>query len=308
MKLITHILIFSFLSVCVYSQEKNLAELLGYPKDAKLLIIHADDAAVSHSTNQAIFDAFEKGNISSTAIMVPCPWFPEMAAYASKHPDLDFGLHLTLNAEWNTYKWGSVASANKVTSLLTNEGYLYSTTKQAADSAKASEAETELRAQIEKAIASGIQPSHFDTHMNTVVQNVDLLKVYIKLGEEYKVPILLAKDQPYTKEMLEIPEMKNQYFIDSIIEAKTEVDPAKWKENYTSILQNLKPGIQELILHLAYYNEETIAMTEGFEFYDAKWRKRDVDFINNDEFKKILKDNNISVITWKQIQAAIYHK
>lgn len=289
-----------------FAQKQDLVELLGYPKGSKLLIIHADDAAVSHSTNQAVMDAFEKGNISSTAIMVPCPWFPEFADYAKNHPDYDYGIHLTFSAEWNTYKWGSVAPADKVSSLLNKEGYFYPTTGQAVDSAKVSEVETEVRAQIDKAIAAGIKPSHFDTHMNTIVQNIDLFRIYIKLSVEYKVPILLAKDQSYYQEFASMPEMKNLYFIDSLIEAKTEVDPVKWKENYIDILNNLQPGIHELIFHLAYYTDETKAMTKGFEFYDAEWRRRDVEFAFSDEFKKALKENNINVVTWKQIQATIY--
>src|ERR1700744_2160756 len=109
------------------AQTKNLAEKLGYPKDAKLLIIHADDAGFSHSADSAIESAFLKGAINSAAIMVPCPWFPEIAAFAKLHPEMDWGLHLSLTAEWQNYKWGGVAPSDQISSLLNSQGYFYDT-------------------------------------------------------------------------------------------------------------------------------------------------------------------------------------
>jgi predicted glycoside hydrolase/deacetylase ChbG (UPF0249 family) len=289
-----------------HAQKTGLAELLGYAPDAKLLIIHADDAGVSHSTNQAVFDAFEKGNINSTAIMVPCPWFPEIATYAGKHPEFDYGIHLTFSSEWFTYKWGGVASSDKIRSLLTRDGYFYATTEEAVKASKPAEVETELRAQIDKVIAAGIKPSHFDSHMLTTFGSPELFKIYLKLGEEYKVPVFLPKSYSLTPEFLEIPELKNHYFIDVVFEAPTEINPAHWDEYYTNLLHDLKPGVNELIFHLAYYTDETKAMTQGHDYYNADWRKRDTDFAASENFRKTLRENNIILITWKQIQMALY--
>src|SRR2546430_7885366 len=104
------------------AQNKTIAERLGYPADAKLLILHADDLAVSHSVDAASFDALDRGAITSASIMVPTPWMTEVAAYAKAHPNADLGLHLTITSEWETYRWGSVASADKVPSLLDADG------------------------------------------------------------------------------------------------------------------------------------------------------------------------------------------
>jgi hypothetical protein len=111
--------------VCFASlaQTKTVTEQLGYPADSKLLIIHADDLGVSHSENEASISAFQNGSVNSGSIMVPCPWFPEIANYATQHPTADLGLHLTLTAEWKFYKWGTVVPSSEAGSLLTDKKF-----------------------------------------------------------------------------------------------------------------------------------------------------------------------------------------
>jgi len=149
---------------------KSLAEKLGFPRDAKLLIVHADDVGVTHSVNAATIRALDTGLVNSASIMVPCPWFPEIADYARSHPDLDFGLHLTLTSERVYYRWGPVASRDKVPSLVDENGYFHHDWT-AATKINPKEVELELRAQIDRAYAMGVRPTHVDSHQYRLFEN-----------------------------------------------------------------------------------------------------------------------------------------
>src|SRR5437762_5634619 len=133
---------------------QTLADRLGYPPGTKLIIVHADDLGETHAVNAAVIKTLEAGSVNSASLMVPCPWFPEIADYAKSHPDMDFGLHLTLTSERIYYRWGPVAPADKVRSLLDANGYLHHdwTSSTHIDPR---EAEIELRAQIDRAYAMG---------------------------------------------------------------------------------------------------------------------------------------------------------
>lgn len=122
---------------------KSLAERLGYPRDAKLLIVHADDLGMAHSINTASIKGLESGQVSSASIMVPCPWFPEIADYARTHPEADLGLHLTLTSEWKLLRWGPVLAKERVPSLFDRSGYLYPLESEAAAHIDPKEAEAE---------------------------------------------------------------------------------------------------------------------------------------------------------------------
>src|SRR5579859_4562066 len=174
----------------VAAQQKNIAERLGYPADAKLVILHADDLGVAHSVDMASFTALGQKAVSSASVMVPCPWLSEVAAYAKAHPDADLGLHLTLTSEWETDRWGPVESKDKVQSLLDPSGYLWPTTPDAVRNIKVDEAEREIRAQVERAIALGIHPTHLDSHMGALFSRPDLFAMYVKVAHEYELPFL----------------------------------------------------------------------------------------------------------------------
>lgn len=285
---------------------KNLAEQLGYSRDAKLLIIHADDLGVSHSENSASISAFEKGAINSAAIMVPCPWFPEIATYARKHPEYDWGLHLTITSEWNYFKWNGISPSNEIPGLINEQGFFYASVQQAVKNGTAAEVDKEIRAQIEKALSSGIKPTHLDPHMESLFGSLDFFKTYLKLGREYKIPVLVPvnklRDAGFMKEAGDYPAK-----VVAHIQLHPGIEPQRWQEAYDSALLNMKPGLNELVLHLAYNDDEMKAVTIGkTHWWDAAWRQRDYDYVTSQRFKDVLQKNNIQLITWRQIQKILY--
>jgi hypothetical protein len=299
-----------FGNVCTFAQTPTTAEKLGYPRDAKLLIIHADDLGVSHSENEASFKAMEQGSVNSGSIMVPCPWFPEVAAWARQHPQADLGLHLTLTAEWKYYKWGTVASRGEVQTLLTEQAFLPEDPGFIARQARLDEVEKELRAQIERARQFGIDFTHFDTHMGTLVTTVDLAKLYIRLGQEYKVPILMHRGMAKAMLNLNIDDYlkPNDVVLDQIYIAQPEHYRAGMNNFYASVLRDLKPGLNCLLLHAAYDNAEMQAVTIDHPDYGAAWRQADFDFFTSETCRKLLKEQNIQLVTWREIRDKIVRK
>ena len=172
---------------------QTVQEKLGYPPSARLLVIHADDFGGSHSINRAIIQALEHGWVTSASILVPAPWFPEAAQWAKAHPNADLGIHLDLNSEWTTYRWGPVSSNDQVPSLLDSEGYFPLVEDEVAHNAKIPEVQKELQAQIDRARAWGVHLTHLDTHMGTVMHTQQLFEAYKALGHQYDLPVLLER-------------------------------------------------------------------------------------------------------------------
>ena len=293
---------------CNYAQQKTIQEQLGYTRDTKLLIVHADDIGVSHSENAATIAAMEKGMVNSGSIMVPCPWFPEIAAYASAHPDADFGLHLTLTSEWRLYKWGPTLPRDQVPGLVNSRGYLYGSVADVAKHATVQEVEQELRSQIERAKEFGINPTHFDTHMGSLLVRPELIQVYIKLGREYKVPVLMNGDALTTDPVirsLKSYATEKDIVVDKVWMATGEdfQGGANGMVHYwTQALKSLQPGLNCFLLHAAYDNEEMQAIAERPGGFGSTWRQADFNFFTSNECKRLISDQHIQLITWKEIR------
>jgi chitin disaccharide deacetylase len=283
------------------AQTKTTAERLGYPRDSKLLIIHADDLAVAHSENSASFDALDKHAATSASIMVPCPWLTEVAQYAKAHPDADLGLHLTLTSEWKTYRWGPVESKDKVPSLLDGSGYLWPDTEPAKQHIKADEAELEIRAQIEKAMSLGIHPTHVDSHMGVLFERPDLFAVYVKVAHEYKLPFLAVRTPDAPPALLSLLSQKD-VVLDSIVMASPDIPASGWQDFYLRAIKNLKPGVTEFIVHLGHDDAELQAVTVDHPDYGSAWRQHDYQVVTSPEFRKAIEDNHVILIHWSEIK------
>jgi chitin disaccharide deacetylase len=283
---------------------KSLAERLGYARDAKLIIVHADDLGMTHSVNAASIKGLETGLVNSASIMVPCPWFPEMADYAKAHPDADLGLHLTLTSERVFYRWGPVALRDKVPSLVDSDGYFHLNWMETLH-IDAKEVEQELRAQIERAIAMGVRPTHLDSHQYRLFENgKDIFQSALRVAHEYKLPLFVVRDwfadRPYLLSSLSPDDL----VVDHTVTIEPGVAPEKWTEFYAQALKSLKPGVTVFIIHLAFDDEEMRAATRERATWGSAWRQRDFNFFTSAEFRALVREQNIQLVTWRELAHA----
>lgn len=273
----------------------------------RYLIVHADDAGMSHSVNLATQAGLESGIVTSASIMVPCPWFKEFAEYAKAHPQYDYGIHLTLNSEWDNYRWGPVASCDRVSSLVDPAGCLWDNVGQVAVKATAEEVKIELKAQIDRALAFGVPLSHLDTHMGTVLCRPDLVDVYVDLAMEYGLPVMFFKQLPpgiekdysalaaqFHKSVSKLSERKLP-LLDNLLQFYGGNVPEKRKQLYFDELAKIGPGVTQLIIHCGHDNDELRAITDS-----STRRNQDRVIFTDPAMRDFLTEQKINLISWKQ--------
>ena len=304
------------LSFVMTTAAQNTAEMLGYDADARVLIINADDFGMCHSENKATMDLLLANGISSATVMVPCPWFEEAAQFCRDYPEKGVGIHLTLTNEWKRFKWGSTASSNLVPSLLNEQGYFYPDVRSVEQNAVKEEVMIELRAQIEKALQSGIDPTHLDNHMGSVyglVSGISFLDVIFELCLEYQLPFRLPRQmsERYINEVgkaqaKEYTAMTESWIArgimlpDHLITVKHGQTYEETLLRYKELLQNLKPGVTELYIHAAVESPEIKAISNA-------WQRRvfDLQAFLSPEMSRWINDQGIQVISWKPLREAM---
>jgi len=251
---------------------RSLAERLGFEADACVAIIHVDDIGMCHAANRGAFEALAAGPATCGSLMVPCPWFPEAAALAAARPGIDLGVHLTLNAEWDAYRWPPVAGAATVPSLVDDDGCLYRTLPEVLRNARVEEVEIALRAQIERALAEGLDVTHLDAHMGTALVP-PLLEVYAKLMREYRLPGLVARRAsgavPKGFDALigaigvvaDALEQEGFPVLDGFDQDSLSFAPGEGLAHNRRRLDGLRPGVHYLIIHAAALDHELAVLT-----------------------------------------------
>lgn len=294
-----------WLAPAAAAAEPTVQERLGHPASARLLVLHADDLGMSHSVNRATFEALEKGWITSASILVPCPWFPEVARFAQTHPEADLGIHLALNSEWTTFRWGPLLRPDTVSSLLDEQGYLPLLETTVAQRAKPKEVERELRAQIAHARKAGIRISHLDSHMGALFQTRELLDLYERLGRETGVPVLLEREgerggtrAPWAADAA------SRALLERVVSISPGVPAGDWLAAYQKLLSPLPPGAYELIVHLGYDDPEMQGATADHPDWGAAWRQADFDLVRGEAFRAFLRDAGFVLVNWKDLAHA----
>ena len=279
-----------------------MAERLGYQATDKLLIVNGDDAGMCHSANAATCEALEQGSMRCATIMVPCPWFPEIAAYAKAHPEKDFGVHLCHTSEWGKYRWGPVAPREQVPGLIDPEGYLWRGVLEVYAHGTPEQALIEGRAQVRRALSAGVDVTHLDSHMGTLQLHPEYMKTYLQLAVEFNLPVRMASQETLARmghgTLRDSFAAKGIVFPDYFVYDELKNEKQDVKQFWLGIVRNLKPGVTELYIHAGLPNEELKAVT-------GSWSTRAQEFevfTRDDEMKRLIADQNIKLIGYKPLR------
>ncbi|MGA7871677.1 MAG: polysaccharide deacetylase family protein [Candidatus Binatus sp.] len=284
------------------NQEISTAERLGYAADARVLILNADDFGMCHDQNEGVITGLKAGVFTSSTILVTCPWFEEAAEFARNNPGADLGVHLTLTAEWDSYKWGPVSARHAVPTLVDERGYLWQTVAQVYEHARLAEAEAELRAQIEKALAAGIDVTHLDSHMGTLQLRADYHEIYARLADEYRVPIRLASRSWMRTEEMGMGAILDQLDTAGVVTPDHLVfngpeSVAETESYWSNLIRTLKPGVTEILCHPAFARDELKSCAR-----DAFQREADFRYFTSDEARKLLGDEGVELAGFRKLR------
>jgi predicted glycoside hydrolase/deacetylase ChbG (UPF0249 family) len=283
-------------------REPNLAERLGYPADSRLLLLHADDLGLLHAVNAAAIDLFEAGVLQSGSVMVPCPWFPEFAAYARTRPALDIGVHLTFICESPNLRWGPILGATQVPSLVDSSGY-FPAAWEPERVVNLVELEAEIRAQLDRAVAHGLEPTHLDAHAHTLQwRGRPAFEILQKVARDQRLPIRVGRNwysvHPYLAQVLG----RSGLALDRCLTIPPETAPAGWTSWYADTIRKLGPGVSELYLHPGYDGAEMRAYALPTQSWGPASRQRDFDAIQSRAVKEAIAAAGILPVTWREIR------
>lgn len=305
-------------------QDSTYAERLGYPKNAKVVILHVDDVGMSWDSNEGAINAMTKGVANSCSIMMPCAWVPGFVQYLKQHPHLDAGLHLTLTSEWKQYRWFPLSGVSQVPGLIDGEGAFWPDVESVVKNATADEVEKEIRQQVERALRMGFTPTHLDSHMGTLFASPAFIQRYMKVGMEYKIPIMfpaghatliqqqsqlapmmIAAIRNWGKELWKaglpvLDDLHNSSY-GWTLSPGTPVTDQKLREfktgKYIEAIKSLKPGVTMIIMHCT-------APTEVFDKISDSGPTRKGDYLAmmDPALKKAIQEEGVILTTWRELK------
>lgn len=285
---------------------------LGLSDNNRAVIIHTDDIGMCHASIQAFKDLWAFGTISSGATMTPCPWFPAVAKICKENPEMDMGVHATLNAEWESYRWGPVSDAGAGSGLRDDAGYFHQWHQAVYDNASAEEVDAEVNAQIEKALKAGVNVTHVDSHMGTIM-NPKFIQSYVQAASSRLLPNMLPRLSAKGIEMMGVGEEERVAYapvmdmlenmgvpmVDGILSMPLEhaddhIGVAK------KLLDEVPVGITHFILHPSIDTPELRAIAPD-------WRARVANYnaFMSDELKTFIESSDLKLIGYRAIRDAM---
>lgn len=315
-----------FLSIAANAQQidSTYAEKLGYPKGAKVVILHVDDVGMSWDSNEGAINAMTKGVANSCSVMMPCPWVPGFVQYLKTHPTIDAGLHLTLTSEWKQYRWHPLSGVLSVPGLVDSEGAFWHDVESVVKNASPDEVEKEIRQQVERALKMGFTPTHLDSHMGTLFGSPAFIQKYMKVGMDYKIPIMFpAGHATLIQQQSQLPPMmigairnwgKELWkaglpVLDDLHNAtygwtlpqgmaNTDENLRQYKTTkYIEAIRSLKPGITMIIMHCTAPTEVFDKITDS-----GPTRKGDYLAMMDPALKKAIEKEGIVLTTWREMK------
>lgn len=270
--------------------------LLGYPDSARLLIVNADDFGMSHAGNEATIRSLLDGVATSTTVMPPCPWAPHALQLLQKHPEIPFGVHLTLTCDFDIYRWGPLCSRNEVPSLVDETGYFRSNARipELLGVAVVDEVEREFRAQIESVLTVNLAPTHLDWHCLANGGSPDIFQLTLALAREYGLALRVhdtAKAMPTIRRELPV--------VDRGVLDSYRLSPDEKPVRYIQLLRELPFGLSEWAVHPSLGNDEARALEPD------TWRIRrsDFDFLTSPEARDAIEQEGIVLLDYRPLQA-----
>jgi predicted glycoside hydrolase/deacetylase ChbG (UPF0249 family)/predicted neuraminidase len=291
------------------SEGVNNAEKLGFPKGKKVLLLHMDDLGMCREANDAGKYYIENDYILSGAVMMPCEFAEPMVEWAKKVPKADIGVHLTLTSEWKTWRWGTLTDPAKVPGLIDPQGKMWRSVPEVVMNAAPQEVETEIRAQIDKMLELGYNPTHIDTHMGTLYGSPEFVKVFLKVAEEYKIPanaidlsnpkvaaFYKAEGYPINEEVIGMLSNYNLPRLDNFGSVPKGGTYQEVKDNFMKLVKSLDTGITEIIFHPSFETENLATIT-------GSWQQRvwEADMFADQEIIDFLSDQDIILTTWREV-------
>lgn len=276
-------------------QSAGANELLGYPADARLLIINADDFGMCHSTNAAIVRSITEGAVCSTTLMVPCPWAPHAMRWLAEHPAVPFGVHLTAIGDSVDYRWRPLTGGDRVPSLIDETGYFYNFERMPEFFAqvRVDELEAEFRAQIETVLAANLTPTHLDWHSLRIARKPEIFDLMFTLAREYGLA-LRVRERPLIEGVQRQGLPANDHdFLDSY-----SLDTTEKLVLYSQLLRALPAGLSEWAVHPGLENAELRAIDPR----GARMRQADLDCMVSASLREVIQQEGIILLSYKPLQ------
>ncbi len=286
------------------ADEQTYAEKLGWGPEDRVVMFHDDDPGMAYSVNLGSIESLEDGVVTSVSIMMPCAWVDDFVEYLEDNPDVCAGLHLTLTSEFNRHRWGPLSGIDVVPGLVDEDGYFHRSVIDVVRNATPDEVEKEIRAQIAMAERMGIDITHLDSHMGTLFSHPEFFERYVEIGIEKNIPVLMATDlvgesDPRVAILRQAAERiwdAGLPVLDYLHASSYDWDEEDKTDRYIELLENLEPGLTQIIVHAA-------RPTEDFERFTSSGPTRYADLraMTDPRLREYIEEEGIILTSWREL-------